>query len=573
MLELQLKSSADDPHKRPLRVVETPLSWGMTIARILSADSSRPMAIMLCGPKGSGKSTLCRILANSLLTRISTPSSSNAVQRCDRVAFLDLDLGQPEFSPPGEISLVLIQSCNFGPPFTHPTPLISKGDQLIRAHHIGAVTPKDNPNYYLICALNLWNHYRRLLTLYPSCPLIINCSGWVQGSGFEILRELVRCMSLSHIVYTSSSGPHEVVESLNEATNRTKTPVHLLMSQPSEFATRTAADLRMMQTLSYFHLDELENGNARWDSSPINEMAPLVVHYAGPAQAIFGIMVLGEEQDPENLITIIAGCVVGLVAIEDDSAIPMEKSEMDDAQYTEGLYGVRNEDKQVAEVIQDPETTTNVRPQSVSNPRLDLSSDSDSDHSSISRAPVSFRLLQLQPRNLGQNHSEPAQMAKPSSTHLYHPSISRTPEGLPYISPNTGFSVPLDPSKSQSLGQALVRGINAESKTLHLITPIPVSTLQSLHEKRKKIVLVRGKLDTPIWAYREELVAAAARRRRRKDEKGEPERLTPYEIREWAKGVPWARVVDGKEVKSQAAKVWRVRRHLRTRVTGGEMSD
>ena len=539
------------------------------IARLLLVGSQRPIAIMLCGPKNSGKSTFCRTLANSLLTRTNIRQAGSAIQGHDRLAFLDLDPGQPEFSPPGEVSLVQLQSCNFGTPFTHPTPLFSKGDQLIRAHHIGAVTPKDAPDHYVRCALDLWKHYRRMLKLYPSCPLIVNCSGWVQGSGLEVLQEFIRCIDLTNILYMSTTGPVEVLASLAEASNKAATPFHVLTSQPSEFATRTAADLRIMQTLSYFHLDEPEGGNLRWNSSPLSETAPLVVHYAGPAQAIFGIMILGEEQDPENFLSILAGCVVGVVAVEDDSAIRLESSENGHLDI-ESFGESQNEEEQAAEDIQDPEDAMGFGAKSVFSPQTDLRRDDDSDHNSV---PGFVHLSQRKPRKLGHDRPKQVKRSKPSSAHLHHTSISRTPEGLPHLVSNTGFSIPLDPAKSQSLGQALVRGIDTESQTLHLITPIPPPTLQSLHEKTTKIVLVRGKLDTPTWAYREELVAAAARRRRRKDEKGEPERLTPYEIREWAKGVPWARAIDGREVKSQGAKVWKVRRHLRTRISGGEMSD
>ena len=562
---MQLNSSADDRYKRPLHVVEPPLDWGVMIARLLSADNPRPVSVMLCGPKGSGKSTFCRILANSLLTRMNGHSkSNNSLQGSSRVAFLDLDPGQPEFSPPGEISLIQLQSYNFGPPFTHPTPLYSQGDQLIRAHHIGAVTPKDDPDHYMMCALDLCNHYRRMLRLYPSCPIIINCSGWVLGSGLEILQEFISCMNLTHVIYTSTIGLDEVVGSLVEAASRVKTPIHTLMSQPSEFATRTAADLRLMQTLSYFHLSEPEGDNLRWNSSPLTEMAPLVVHYAGPRQAIFGIMVLGEEQDPDNLLDILAGCVVGLVAIEDDSAIPMQKSENVDVEI-ESSGEPQTEDKQAAEEIQGIENLKDFQRNPGFDPRLDTSSDVDSDTESISSFRAGFRLKQKELRNTSHDHVKTPKKPKISTAYLHHRSISRTPESLPYLP-----STPLDPRKSHSLGQALIRGIDTASKTLQLITPIPAATLQSLHEKGTKIVLVRGKLDTPVWAYKEELVAAASRRRRMKDEKGEVERMTPHEVKEWAKGVPWASVSEDRS-KGRAAKVWRVRRHLRTRVQ--EMSE
>ena len=464
------------------------------------------------------------MLANALLTKINGSF---------QVALLDLDPGQPEFSPPGEISLIRLLSCNFGPPFSHPTPAFSRGDHLIRAHHIGAVTPKDDPDHYVRCALDLWGHYRRMLELHPSCPLIVNCSGWVQGTGLEVLQELICCMNLTNVIYTSMSGPTEVIETLVKTAHSAKSELHILPSQPSNIATRTAADLRMMQTLSYFHLDEPEGGNLRWNPAPLTEIAPLTVHYAGFAQAIYGIMVLGEKQDVDNVMTILLGCVVAVVIIEDDLAITMHSGASDDLPM-EDSDDDQSKDEQATEGMQGSRISSDVRTDSQYRARVDLSGDSDSD------------------------------------TYLHHDFISRTPEGLPYLCTKTGLSTPLDPSKSRSLGQALVRGIDSTNKTLQLITPIPVSTLQALHQQKFKIVLVRGKLDTPTWAYREELVASVARRKRRKDENGEPQRLTPHEIREWAEGIPWAHVVDGREVKGPGAKVWRIKRHLRNRGEGSE---
>lgn len=52
-----------------------------------------PILAIVKGPKRSGKSTFARELANTLL------------ERYERVAYLDCDLGQSEFGPGGSVGL------------------------------------------------------------------------------------------------------------------------------------------------------------------------------------------------------------------------------------------------------------------------------------------------------------------------------------------------------------------------------------------------------------------------------------------------------------------------------------
>ena len=57
-------------------------------------SSSERQIVLVCGSKGVGKSSFAKLVSNTLL---------NSVQR---ISFMDTDLGQPEFTPPGETELV-----------------------------------------------------------------------------------------------------------------------------------------------------------------------------------------------------------------------------------------------------------------------------------------------------------------------------------------------------------------------------------------------------------------------------------------------------------------------------------
>ena len=450
---------------------------------------------MVCGPKGAGKSTFCRILANALLQKAASMGIRNMPDD-ECVGFLDLDPGQPEYSPPGDLSLLRLNSWNLGPPFIHPTSALN---QSIRVHHFGHVSPKEDPRRYYRYALDLFDHYRHMVRDYTSCPLIVNSAGWIQGNGLELLSDLIHGMGLTDVIYMSTSGPEDVIDTLHGVTSRSNVTLHQLVSQSSDFATRTAGDLRMMQTLSYFHMSESEGDHheTRWNPWPLTGVAPLVVHYAGPKQAILAVTFLEDAPDVEFLDSfldnILNGCVVGVVAVE--QSIETITREFDDAESVE------------------------------------------------------------------QDESMPDQVAnKPD-----HASILRTVTGIPYLSSSRSdhTTSPLSPDRSFSLGQALIRGIDPNNKTIHLLTPIPASTLQ---DHSPNIVLVRGSLDTPTWAYREELELEKSKRRIRERKLDTNEGFDGEEKRRWAARQPWAGVVD--EGRRSSGKVRRVRRDIRYRPVG-----
>ena len=497
-----MQSSEDDPHKRPLRLLEPPLDWHTIVSRLIVENEKRPVAVMVCGPKGAGKSSFCRIISNSLLSR-----GQATQERVNRVAFIDLDPGQPELSPPGELSLVILQSCILGPPFTHPT--VSGENEVIRAHHFGYLSPKEDIDHYFRCALDLYNHYQRLARSHGPCPLIINCSGWVQGSGFELLADLIKNLSLTDVIYMSTSGPEEVIDALSEAATQANTLLHQLKSQPSNLATRTAADLRMMQTVSYFHLDEAEDGNLRWNPYPLTSQPPFVVHYAGPKQAIHAVMILGDAHNPEFLDSSLDGSVVSISVIEAETAVSAASHEAD---------------RQEARVDDEREGSFNADA---------MQNDDD---------------LEFE--------GNPNQKTRP---------VSRTPEGIPYIPAKHHIVEPLSPSHSYSLGQALIRSIDTRAQAFHILTPIPSSKLVELdNDPNYKIILIRGRLDTPTWAYAEDMNFEKERARLRQREQGSgSEGYGPEDIRQWAAKQPWASIVDGG--RSGSGKIRRIRRDIRYR--------
>ncbi|TNY18865.1 hypothetical protein DMC30DRAFT_448448 [Rhodotorula diobovata] len=192
------------------------------------------------GPKRAGKSTFAKVLLNSLLTRYGA------------VAYLDTDLGQPEFTPSGFLSLNLLRQPILGPSFTHISlPLASR--------FLGSTSPASDPTAYLEAAQALIEAYA-LEVEYPldsaspgggkvveRVPLVINTQGWVKGLGADLLDKLKAIARPTHVF--SFSQPDDAPAPVLGA------PTILLPpAPPSPLEGKwSAADYRVLSLVSYFH--------------------------------------------------------------------------------------------------------------------------------------------------------------------------------------------------------------------------------------------------------------------------------------------------------------------------------
>jgi polynucleotide 5'-hydroxyl-kinase GRC3/NOL9 len=469
---------------------------------------------MLCGPKSSGKSTFTKLLSNRLLSAAAEKSGTVKPKKpnLSGVAILDLDPGQPEYSVPGQLSLVHVQDPNLGPPFTHPVP--DGQGKIVRAHTIAAITPSIDPSHYMACTLDLFSHYRDLLSTHPKCPLIINTPGWVLGTGLEILVDLITRIRPTEVVYMSQKGPTEVVEALQEAAK--STPLITLPSQVSDYATKTAAHLRVMQLMSYFHLKGTEKGALTWSDLPLASVPPWEIKYSGDNTGMLGIMCYGEQPPPDLLFDSVNGSLVGIVVIDDTSAIP----------------------------------------------GWEVNNGTNKEESSENDQPYLMDVGDVEIRAIDEDPTIPG--------HLEQPVIVRTPDhSLPYFNPANAIS--LDPKHSHCIGLALVRGIDVPRQRLQVITPIPASLIEEVSEAGKSIVLVSGKLDTPGWAYTEELMQkqwlekAAKNQSNVDDENVEEtydEGIGQQTSTEHFRRTPWIERQEGSQGRVAGSRVWRVRRDL-----------
>lgn len=185
---------------RKINVSMTPIEWEEAISGVVE-DINRggDSRILLCGAKGVGKSTFLRYSVNRLLSNRPTAKA---------VCVLDTDLGQPELSVPGTVSLHVLTS-----------PLLSSSGHLhirtaYRSVFLGDISSRSEPDRFINAVKFLFDAYQRLKAT-PSTekrglmPLLVNTDGFVRYMGAEILSATIANIQPTNILYINSSLPNQ----------------------------------------------------------------------------------------------------------------------------------------------------------------------------------------------------------------------------------------------------------------------------------------------------------------------------------------------------------------------------
>lgn len=286
--------------------------------------------ILLCGACDIGKSTFNRILINQLLNSI------------PGVDYLECDLGQTEFTPPGCISLLNITEPLLGPPYTHQR-------QPQRMVYYGKMHCHGDYENYIEIVKYVFRGYKR------DSPLIINTMGWVTDDGVLLLIDLIRVLSPNYVIHlysdrekfmpTLTSEYVELTDGLytkskirryrgfeipefrnnlefnDEEKESSPAPVftgHTLMTVHSEFLSskneknrakynRIFRDLAMLGYLSQLMLPEPE------PLSPLHSLTPYQVPFSAVA-----LRVTHADVAPTHILYAVNASWVGLCRIVDD---------------------------------------------------------------------------------------------------------------------------------------------------------------------------------------------------------------------------------------------------------------
>jgi hypothetical protein len=270
----------------------------------------RPFVSIVCGAKDMGKSSFSRYLINRLLAKY------------NRVAYIETDVGQSEFTPSGLLSLHYITSPVLGPPFTH--------QQLAaeRSFYFGSASPRSNPDYYLACINQLVDHWRHN-QLHDAIPLVVNTQGWVSGVGYELLLSQIHkveptdVFAMRHPVLEYKNLPHslpmDVLPMQTEAFKvaREAPTLHAIdcVLQDANMITLadsfTSIQQRELTLGSYFHQSEMGRLVPHWDyQKHMIERVPFVIDWR---QSLNAIWVTFEEVKLNELFYALNGSLVGLI--------------------------------------------------------------------------------------------------------------------------------------------------------------------------------------------------------------------------------------------------------------------
>ncbi|KAG1838633.1 Pre-mRNA cleavage complex II protein Clp1-domain-containing protein [Suillus subalutaceus] len=321
-----------------------PESWSIALSAAETPPSSAdpiPLSVYVVkGPKKSGKSTFARTLLNRLLARF------------QRVAYLECDVGQSEFTPGGLVALNVIDNPVFGPPFTHPS-------LPYRAHYVGATSPRCSPAHYLAAVQALLETYKlEVQTSMPDdesidtrvtdiTPLVINTMGWTKGLGADLnakIEELAEPTHVFEIIGPEEKGWPTAPPTYDTLYNQSapSKAFQYTLEAISPHLTNThfnAVDQRNLNILSYFHaiFPSITSASFPSPSAPLRQMTatkwetshPLCARYPYEvdwSQAFDQVILIGagyEDVIPSEISNVLNGAIVGLVECEPGTEDPV----------------------------------------------------------------------------------------------------------------------------------------------------------------------------------------------------------------------------------------------------------
>lgn len=234
-----------------LQPLTVPQDWAGAVDAVMRAPSAAPLegntSVLVCGAKGVGKSSFCRLLVNRMLGRHT------------KVAYLDCDLGQPEFTTPGLVSLHTLDTPVLGPPHTN-----IRRPEL--AYFIGTTSSKPEPLLYSAAVRSLAEQAAAtakevstsLAGSRAPVPLVVNTDGWVKGMGEDLLGAVIDAVRPQHIVQLlgTSSAKQFDLDRLPEGCQVHRVGEYLAPMEPlggsPAPALPCAQDLRTLRLVSYF---------------------------------------------------------------------------------------------------------------------------------------------------------------------------------------------------------------------------------------------------------------------------------------------------------------------------------
>ncbi|KAK7259122.1 hypothetical protein RIF29_24720 [Crotalaria pallida] len=186
--------------ENPTPDIHIPEHWSEAAESIAYGGSTQtPPIAVICGAKNCGKTTFSRYLLNVLLST-----------RYTKVAYLDTDVGQPEFALPSFLSLTIVDRVT-------PDLKISCLKTLERSLLYGDVSSKTDPSAYLNYLFAIYDYYRKEYCssnkkenpTRTKLPLIVNTPGWVKGVVYDVLVDMLKYICPTYVVKIGISSENK----------------------------------------------------------------------------------------------------------------------------------------------------------------------------------------------------------------------------------------------------------------------------------------------------------------------------------------------------------------------------
>lgn len=303
-----------------LRPEVIPEDW----ARAIEDCSITAAITAIIGPSNSGKSSFAKRLLNRYLTGL----GKNA-RPMPFVYYLDLDPVKPEYTPSGQISLVLVRDIRLDPgialPVTDMDHMKPAANRVIRAHPV-PTQRNDYSSYYNMCLEDLFLTYKAVQSAAHLPPLIINTPGHLFDLEFTHLLEALSRVNPQNIVHLNDPQSINVETADKLHSLQTKFPqysitIHNISAQsPLSTANGTSVDKNAIRVQSDFQFatDRKQTGETRGltSISNISHLAPWDFCYRETGdrlQDIVGFAMYNEPVDPASLIHVLNGSMIYII--------------------------------------------------------------------------------------------------------------------------------------------------------------------------------------------------------------------------------------------------------------------
>lgn len=148
---------------------------------------------VVCGGQGVGKSTSLRYLTN------------RALNHSKQVLYIDLDIGQPEFTLHECVSAILVDSPIIGPSYTHYC-------KPYRSYNVGSIDASRCVNTY-IRAVELL--VEECSSAFPDIPWLVNTMGFTRGVGVYITCTCIAIIKPSLVIQIDGKSSQNFPADLN----------------------------------------------------------------------------------------------------------------------------------------------------------------------------------------------------------------------------------------------------------------------------------------------------------------------------------------------------------------------